>query len=559
MDFTTDDNQSFTCKICLISYDEKIRIPKVIACGHTLCSPCLNAFTSKASLTKEYTCPFCMKKIPLSFESIVNYEILSSQKQSTKASEDSCKFHKEELIFLCLDCDKSICQKCILEIHLGHKIGKSDSKKVAVIEKLFTQLEQKIKNSRFEKECDSQIYQDGDFYNRCIQLINSINTNLNFAKMVHKYEFSINKEEIEILKQEFKGKMENKVLNREKFLNEIEKKLLRLDTKINSYDNKTSLEWTSELKNIKYENINFLGRKRDTDVQFTVFPGSYVSPLESLYLELGKIEKVVVSACHKITKKYDYLNEINKEDLINYFQTMDYTKVKYKPSKSIKNTILFENVAQKLKIKSLNLISIFLSIDRKDFCDVSVINEKKEYEDCKVGVGNRILISPTTQVKTLNYICEYFKYKRGLKKVLKIGSHSGFLTLCLSKFLGLNSVVHVLESMKEKVSYSQENIKKNNENYIINERIKFHLKNEQEGLIDEAPFDVICFDSPQAEIPQKIVDQLEVGGIIWIPLGNRTGGNLTIARKEKNGSILKFDSKESYGIVPNKYPSNMYI
>ena len=308
-----------------------------------------------------------------------------------------------------------------------------------------------------------------------------------------------------------------------------------------------------EIKNINYENINFLGRKRDTDVQFTVFPGAYVSPFESLYLELGKIEKVVILACQKITKKYEYSNDTNKEHLINYFQTMDYTKVMYKPSKSINNTILFENVAQKLKIKSLNLISIFLSIDRKDFCDVSVVNERKEYEDCKVGVGNRILISPTTQVKTLNYICEYFKFKKGLKKVLKIGSQSGFLTLCISKFLGLNSVVHVLESLKEKVSYSQGNIKKNHENYLFNERIRFHLGNEQEGLISEAPFDIICYDTPQPEITQKISDQLEVGGIMWIPLGNRTGGNMIIARKEKNGSMLKFDLKESYGIsVANK-------
>ncbi len=48
------------CDICLIEWDSKINIPKIIPCGHTICLSCLKGMlkTSKLRETK-YLCPIC--------------------------------------------------------------------------------------------------------------------------------------------------------------------------------------------------------------------------------------------------------------------------------------------------------------------------------------------------------------------------------------------------------------------------------------------------------------------------------------------------------------------
>ena len=42
-----EKTETFYCKICFNSYDDKSKIPKVISCGHTMCSQCLEKFISE--------------------------------------------------------------------------------------------------------------------------------------------------------------------------------------------------------------------------------------------------------------------------------------------------------------------------------------------------------------------------------------------------------------------------------------------------------------------------------------------------------------------------------
>jgi hypothetical protein len=96
-----EKTETFYCKICFNSYDDKSKIPKVISCGHTMCSQCLEKFISETgNVFNTYNCPFCKKLIKKSFEPIINFEILSSINLHRKNNSTYCLSHKEEILLL---------------------------------------------------------------------------------------------------------------------------------------------------------------------------------------------------------------------------------------------------------------------------------------------------------------------------------------------------------------------------------------------------------------------------------------------------------------------------
>ena len=48
------------CDICLVEWDSKIRIPRLLSCGHTFCQVCLIEILNKSLKTKKpFICPNC--------------------------------------------------------------------------------------------------------------------------------------------------------------------------------------------------------------------------------------------------------------------------------------------------------------------------------------------------------------------------------------------------------------------------------------------------------------------------------------------------------------------
>jgi len=58
------------------------------------------------------------------------------------------------------------------------------------------------------------------------------------------------------------------------------------------------------------------------------------------------------------------------------------------------------------------------------------------------------------------------------------------------------------------------------------------------GWPDEAPFDKIVVTAAPESIPQALVDQLKVGGIMAVPVG-RGFQTMTIVRKTETGTVTK--------------------
>lgn len=72
---TTDDENPFTCPVCLEQYDDKKRKPTTLLCGHSLCIACVTEIEqrSRGAVSGQYAgsgpprCPLCREIIDMSY------------------------------------------------------------------------------------------------------------------------------------------------------------------------------------------------------------------------------------------------------------------------------------------------------------------------------------------------------------------------------------------------------------------------------------------------------------------------------------------------------------
>ncbi|CAG9336139.1 unnamed protein product [Blepharisma stoltei] len=107
------------CTKCLNTYNNQEFLPKVLICGHTICSPCLFSLSS-------IICPFCQHadkrdptKIP---ENIYLRELIEDYDRKIIENYDHknyCKEHSKEIGIYCENDEKFLCFDCIIK-HKGH-------------------------------------------------------------------------------------------------------------------------------------------------------------------------------------------------------------------------------------------------------------------------------------------------------------------------------------------------------------------------------------------------------------------------------------------------------
>ncbi|MEN3044447.1 MAG: protein-L-isoaspartate(D-aspartate) O-methyltransferase [Candidatus Hydrothermales bacterium] len=120
------------------------------------------------------------------------------------------------------------------------------------------------------------------------------------------------------------------------------------------------------------------------------------------------------------------------------------------------------------------------------------------------------------------------------KHILEIGTGSGYESAILSL---LNKYVYTVERIKDLSDYAKEKLKE-----LSISNVYFHVGDGSEGFSDFAPYDGIICSAAAPDIPEPYIEQLNPGGIIVIPIGDRFYQDLVKVIKTKTG--LK---KEYYG------------
>jgi protein-L-isoaspartate(D-aspartate) O-methyltransferase len=114
-------------------------------------------------------------------------------------------------------------------------------------------------------------------------------------------------------------------------------------------------------------------------------------------------------------------------------------------------------------------------------------------------------------------------------RVLEIGTGSGYAAAVLSRLVAQVYTVERLENLAKQAEKTLKKLKYENVEVVIGDGTK--------GLPDKAPFNGIIVSAASPVIPKSLVDQLDTGGRMVIPLGDRNMQELVLIYKDTEGFI----------------------
>ena len=147
-------------------------------------------------------------------------------------------------------------------------------------------------------------------------------------------------------------------------------------------------------------------------------------------------------------------------------------------------------------------------VPRHLFMDSSFVNFSYTDKAFPIAAGQTI-----SQPYTVAFQTELLEVKKHLK-VLEIGTGSGYQTAVL---LELGARVYTIERQRQLFLDAQKTLGP------LNYKPIFFYGDGYEGLPAYEPFDRILITAAAPEIPQQLLNQLAVGGILVVPEGDRFG------------------------------------
>lgn len=149
----------------------------------------------------------------------------------------------------------------------------------------------------------------------------------------------------------------------------------------------------------------------------------------------------------------------------------------------------------------------------------------RAYEDTALPIGQGQTISQPFIVARMTELL--LEGTGPMETVLEIGTGSGYQTAILSRLV---KRVYSVERIK---SLQLQARKRFQELHIRN--IRLHHRDGGMGLPEYAPFDGILVTAAPEGIPRALVDQLRVGGVMILPIGNRSEQVLVRVTRTRTG------------------------
>jgi protein-L-isoaspartate(D-aspartate) O-methyltransferase len=117
-------------------------------------------------------------------------------------------------------------------------------------------------------------------------------------------------------------------------------------------------------------------------------------------------------------------------------------------------------------------------------------------------------------------------------RLLEIGTGSGYQTAVLAQ---LAAHVYTVEIIPALGQLAQEKLI--GMNY---QNISYKIEDGAKGWPQESPFDGILVTAAAEEIPQHLINQLKLGGVMVMPLGKKSGNQqLLHIQKKSDGTIVR--------------------
>lgn len=184
-------------------------------------------------------------------------------------------------------------------------------------------------------------------------------------------------------------------------------------------------------------------------------------------------------------------------------------------------------------IEDESVLNAINNVPRHLFMDNAFVNFA--YRDQAFPIGADQTIS---QPYTVAFQSQLLEIKKG-DKILEIGTGSGYQAAVL---LEMGVKVHSIERHRSLHLKSKQKLEE------LGYKGKFFFGDGFEGLPTFAPFDKILITAAAPRIPEKLIDQLKVGGYLVIPLGS--GENQQMIRLVKEDTGVKEQQFGQFSFVP---------
>ena len=197
------------------------------------------------------------------------------------------------------------------------------------------------------------------------------------------------------------------------------------------------------------------------------------------------------------------------------------TKTEIRMTKNITQNNIPEaqKLAQDLKrkgIKDERVLAAIAHIPRHSFIDKSL--REQAYLDRPLPIQKEQTIS---QPYTVAFQTELLQLKPG-EKVLEIGTGSGYQAAVLCE---MGAEVYSIERFQELHLAAKETLNK------LGYHPHLFFGDGYEGLPAQAPFDKILITAAPEKVPEKLKQQLKIGGWMVVPLGGRQGQKMMVIRR----------------------------
>ena len=191
-----------------------------------------------------------------------------------------------------------------------------------------------------------------------------------------------------------------------------------------------------------------------------------------------------------------------------------------------------KSLVEELKNKGIsdeNVLNAINAVPRHVFLDSSFLNFAYQDKAFPIGSGQTI-----SQPFTVAFQSSLLEIKKNMK-VLEIGTGSGYQACVLAE---MGAKVFSIERQRKLYTKTKAFLAE------FPYRIKMFLGDGNKGLPTYGPFDRIIITAAAPEIPQALIDQLKVGGMMVIPLcENDEHQTMLRLIKQEDGSL----KREEYG------------
>lgn len=186
-------------------------------------------------------------------------------------------------------------------------------------------------------------------------------------------------------------------------------------------------------------------------------------------------------------------------------------------------------------ISNEKVLDVMRGLPRHIFIDEALSH--RAYEDTALPIGFNQTISQPYIVARMT---EVLLLKKTPSRVLEVGTGSGFQTAVLSNLV--DQVFSV-----ERIKPLQDRARKRLQQLQLHNVQMLHTDGGM-GWPAQAPFDGILVTAAPEEVPQELLDQLAVGGVLVIPVGGQQQKLKRIERLDNNS----FDTQimEAVKFVP---------